>query len=253
MTSRSLHVLVLVSVLYVAAQMLADITALRILSIAGLSVSGGTLIYPITFTLRDLVHKVSSASVARLLIFASAGINLFMALLFWLVAELPADLNVGEQVEFGLVLAPVFRIAIASIIAEVVSELIDTEMYEVWVRRFGQRWQWGRVLASNAVSVPVDTLLFTLLAFLGVLPTAVMISLFVSNVLMKSIVTVISIDLPGQGAARWRRGDCRAYHLFTNVVKSPAQISTFLDPPYHWEQHTIVKKARSRAFYLLQV
>ena len=97
MPMRSLQVLVIVAVLYVAAQMLADITALRILSIAGLSVSGGTLIYPITFTLRDLVHKVSSAGIARILIFASAGINLFMALLFWLVAELPADLAVGAN------------------------------------------------------------------------------------------------------------------------------------------------------------
>jgi len=193
MTQRSLHTLVVVAVMYVAAQMLADITALRILSIAGLCISGGTLIYPITFTLRDLVHKVSSASIARILIFASAAINLFMAGLFWLVSELPADPKVGPQTEFGLVLAPVFRIAIASIIAEVVSELIDTEMYEVWVRRFAQRWQWGRVLASNAVSVPVDTALFTVLAFWGVLSTEVMLGLFASNMLVKFAVTFVSI------------------------------------------------------------
>ncbi|MCY4064681.1 MAG: queuosine precursor transporter [Chloroflexi bacterium] len=193
MPLRSLQVLVIVAVLYVAAQMLADITALRILSIAGLSISGGTLIYPITFTLRDLVHKVSTAGIARILIFASAAINLFMALLFWLVAELSADLAVGAQAEFGMVLAPVFRITIASIVAEVVSELIDTEMYEVWVRRYAQRWQWGRVLASNAVSVPVDTALFTVLAFWGVLPTEVMLSLFLSNILVKFAVTFVSI------------------------------------------------------------
>jgi hypothetical protein len=116
-----------------------------------------------------------------------------MALLFWLVAELPADLAVGEQAEFGLVLAPVFRIALASIIAEVVSELIDTEMYEVWVRRYGQRWQWGRVLASNGVSVPVDSALFVALAFWGVLPSEVMIGLFLSNILVKYAVTFVSI------------------------------------------------------------
>lgn len=179
--------------MYAAARMLADITALRILSIAGLSISGGTLIYPITFTLRDLMHKVSSAGIARILIFASAAINLFMVGRFWLVAELPADPNVGPQAEFGQVLAPVFRIAIASIIAEVVSELIDTEMYEVWARRFAQCWQWGRVLASNAVSVPVDTALFTVLAFWGVLSTEVMLGLFLSNILVKFAVTFVSI------------------------------------------------------------
>ena len=193
MSARSLHVLVLVAVLYVAVQMLADIAGLRILSIAGLSIAGGTLIYPITFTLRDMVHKVSNASVARLLIFASGGINLFMAGLFLLVSELPPDLAVGEQAEFGMVLAPVLRISLASIIAEVISELIDTEIYELWVKRFAQRWQWGRVLASNAVSVPVDTALFTVLAFAGIHPTGVLLALFASNMLMKTIITFISI------------------------------------------------------------
>ena len=205
MSLRSLQALVLVAVLYVAAQMLADITALRILSIAGLSISGGTLIYPITFTLRDMVHKVSNASIARLLIFASAGINLFMAGLFWLVSELPPDPAVGQQAEFGMVLAPVLRIAIASIIAEVVSELIDTEIYEIWVRRFAQRWQWGRVLASNAISVPVDSALFVLLAFFGVLPNEVLVGLFTSNILVKFAVTFVSI--PGIYLVKEQRPD----------------------------------------------
>ena len=193
MTHRSLHVLVLVAVLYVAVQMLADISGLRILSIAGFSIAGGTLIYPITFTLRDMVHKVSNASIARLLIFSSGAINLFMAGFFLLVAKLPPDLAVGEQNEFGLVLANVGRISVASIVAEIIAELIDTEVYEIWVKRFGQRWQWGRVLASNAISVPVDTALFTVMAFAGILPTDVMVGLFVSNMLMKTVITFISI------------------------------------------------------------
>lgn len=205
MTHRSLHVLVLVAVLYVAVQMLADVAGLRILSIAGLSIAGGTLIYPITFTLRDMVHKVSSASIARLLIFASGAINLFMAGLFWLVSQLPPDLAVGEQAEFGLVLAPVVRISLASIIAEIISELIDTEMYELWVKRFAQRWQWGRVVASNAISVPVDTALFTVIAFAGALPNEVLVGLFASNMLMKIIITFISI--PGIYLVKEQRVD----------------------------------------------
>lgn len=205
MTQRSLHVLVLVAVLYVAVQMLADIAGLRILSIAGFSLAGGTLIYPITFTLRDMVHKVSNASIARLLIFTSGAINLFMAGLFWLISQLPPDLSVGKQAEFGMVLAPVLRISLASIIAEVISELLDTEIYELWVKRFEQRWQWGRVLASNAISVPVDTALFTVIAFAGVLPNTVLIGLFVSNMLMKTVITFISI--PGIYLVKEQRVD----------------------------------------------
>lgn len=192
-TQRSLMVIVLVSVAYVAAQMMADITSLRILLIAGFSVDGGTLIYPLTFTLRDMVHKTAGIAVARTLIFAAAGVNLVMAGLFWLVAQLPADPSAGAQTAFGDVLAPVFRIVLASIIAEIVSELIDTEIYKRWVQRMGARWQWGRVLASNAVSVPVDSALFVAIAFVGVLPPGVVFGIFVTNVLVKGFVTLLSI------------------------------------------------------------
>ena len=82
---------VLVSVFYVAAQMMADIASLRIVLVAGFSIDAGTFIYPLTFTLRDMVHKVAGIKIARTLILAAAGVNLVMALLFKITAILPAD------------------------------------------------------------------------------------------------------------------------------------------------------------------
>lgn len=190
---KTLRIIIIVSVAYVAAQILADITSLRILWLFGFSVDGGTLVYPLTFTLRDMVQKVAGVAVARTLIFLAAGINLFMAALFWVVSALPADMSIGAQEEFALVLAPVFRIVLASIVAEVISELIDTEAYSRWVQRFGERYQWGRVLASNAVSVPIDSVIFVTIAFAGLLPTSVILSIFWANVIVKGAVTLLSI------------------------------------------------------------
>ena len=186
--------LVLLAAAYVAAQMLADVTSLKITVVAGYSMDAGTLVYPFTFTLRDLVHKVAGKQVARALIAAAAVINLFMALLFWVVDLLPALPGVGPQTDqFGAVLAPVWRIVAASILAEVVSELIDTEAYSWWAGRFGERRQWGRVLASNAVAVPIDSALFVVVAFAGVLSAGNVGETFVTNVVVKLAVTVVSI------------------------------------------------------------
>lgn len=190
---RQLDYAIIISVMYVAAQILSDITTLRIIKLFGISMDAGTLIYPITFTLRDMIHKAFGARVARLVVFLAAGINIFMAGLFWLVSVLPPDMSVGMQAEFGMVLSPVFRITLASIIAEVISETIDGQMYEVWVRRFGQKHQWGRVLVSNLVSVPIDSLLFVIVAFAGVLPLSVMVSIFLFNMAVKLAVSVVSI------------------------------------------------------------
>jgi uncharacterized integral membrane protein (TIGR00697 family) len=186
--------LLIVGGAYVAAQMMADIASLRIIEIRGFAVDAGTLIYPFTFTLRDLVHKIAGKPAARTVIFLAAGINVFMAGFFWLVARLPPDPITGPQVEFGTVLSPVWAIVAASIIAEVVSELIDTEAYQRWVERFGDRHQWGRVLASNAVAIPVDSAIFVGLATVfGAFPAEVAWSIFWVNVVLKGLVTVVSI------------------------------------------------------------
>jgi uncharacterized integral membrane protein (TIGR00697 family) len=186
--------LLIVGGAYVAAQMLADIGSLRIVAVGGYAVDAGTLVYPFTFTLRDLVHKIAGKAAARALIFLAAVINVLMAGFFWLIARLPPDPVTGPQLEFGQVLSPIWGIVVASIVAEVVSELIDTTAYSRWVARFGERRQWGRVLVSNAIAIPVDSAVFVGLATLfGVFPPGVAWSIFWVNVVFKGVVTLVSI------------------------------------------------------------
>ena len=58
-----------------------------------------------------------------------------------------------------------------------------------------RQYQWARVLVSNSVSIPVDSLIFVWIAFGGVLPGSVVWSIFASNVIIKGLTTLVS--LPG--------------------------------------------------------
>jgi len=180
---------------YIGAQMMSDVGSLKIAQVGGFSIDGGTFIYPFTFTLRDMVHKLLGRNAARTLVVAAAAINLLMALFFAFLSRLPADPTWSLQEAFAAVLSPVWRIVLASIVAEVVSELLDTEVYHLWVNRITRRYQWARVLASNSLSVPIDSLIFVWIAFGGVLPAAVVWSIFWANLLIKGAMTLIS--LPG--------------------------------------------------------
>ena len=196
------RIAIIVVAAYIGAQMLADIASLKIGLVAGLAVDMGTFIYPITFTLRDVVHKVLGKRGAQTLIVTAAGINLFMALYLMWAAGVESDPSWGLGAEFSAVLAPVWRIVAASILAEVVSELIDTEVYHLFVTRVTRRFQWLRVLTSNSISVPVDNLIFAVGAFAPItlfgmdgLPWPVVWQIFVFNLVVKYAMTLISLPL----------------------------------------------------------
>ena len=180
---------------YIGAQMLSDIASLKIGVVAGLAVDMGTFIYPITFTLRDVVHKTLGKKNTRMLIVAAGAINFLMAAYLMWAASVPGDEGWGLNDEFSLILGPIWRIVIASVVAEVVSELVDTEIYHLFVTRVTRRYQWLRVLTSNSVSVPVDNVLFAVGAFGFVLPWSVVWEIFLFNLVVKYAVTILSLPL----------------------------------------------------------
>jgi uncharacterized integral membrane protein (TIGR00697 family) len=180
---------------YIAAQMLSDLASLKIGVVLGLAVDMGTFIYPVTFTLRDVVHKVLGKRNAQILVVTAGVINLLMAAYLMWVAAVPSDPAWGLGEEFRAVLAPVWRIVIASIVAEVASELVDTEVYHWFVHKVTRRAQWLRVLISNGVSVPVDNLIFSVGAFGWSLPWIVVAQIFLFNLLVKYAMTLVSIPL----------------------------------------------------------
>jgi uncharacterized integral membrane protein (TIGR00697 family) len=190
-----LRMAIIVVSLYIGAQIVADIASLKIGVIFGLAVDMGTFIYPITFTLRDVAHKVIGKRNTRVMIVMAAVVNLFMAAYLSWTATVPSDPAWGLGEAYSAILAPVWRIVIASIIAEVVSELIDTEVYHWFVTRITTRYQWMRVLVSNSVSVPIDNAIFAVGAFGGVLPWPVVWQIFLFNLVVKYAVTLVSLPL----------------------------------------------------------
>lgn len=188
---------VVVIAAYVGAQILANIASLKIGLVFTLAVDMGTFIYPITFTLRDVAHKILGKHAVRWLVIMAAVVNLFAALYMWGVTRAPSDPSWGLGAEWAQVFNPalLWRIVLASILAQVVSELVDTEVYHWYVTRVTRKRQWARVLVSNSVSVPVDNLIFALGAFAGILPWSVVWQIFLFNLILKFGVTLLSLPL----------------------------------------------------------
>lgn len=176
---------------YISAQMIADIVAGKTVDFFGIYVPAAVFVYAITFTLRDAIHKQLGKQAAETVIITSGVINVLMALYLSFTVWLKPAPFWNMQDAYTSILGVVPRIAVASILAEVISELIDTQIYHL----LRNKKPYIRVIGSNAVSLPVDSFIFVTFAFAGTMPWSNVLMLALGQVLMKAIVTVISIPI----------------------------------------------------------
>lgn len=180
---------------YIACQMISNISSVKIANVLSLAVDGGTFLYPLAFTIRDMAHKTIGKKNTQKLIIVSAIINIFTPIYFYIISQMPADKSWEFDEAFKMTLSPVIRISIASIIASTLSEFVDTEIYHFFVSKITRKYQWLRVLISNAFSIPVDNFLFVAIAFFKVLPINALIGIFIFNFFVKYAVTIISVPM----------------------------------------------------------
>src|SRR5690606_39928289 len=68
--------------------------------------------------LRDVVHKTLGKRLARTVVVTAAAVNLFLAAYLQWVAGVRPDPSYGLDAEFRAVLGPLWRIVVASIVAQ---------------------------------------------------------------------------------------------------------------------------------------
>lgn len=204
MSKQTIRAIVLLVGTYVMAQAIADIGATKLVEIGGVVMPGGTFIFALTFTLRDMIHKRLGREWARMTIFAAAGLNVLLAAYLLAISRLPSPDFFALGDAWRAIFAIVPAITIGSIVAELASELTDTEVYHFWKTRFPRAPQWSRVVASNFVSLPVDSIIFTALAFVLLpplfgaesMPLGQAITRIASGqILYKAAVTLVSLPL----------------------------------------------------------
>lgn len=145
--------------IYIVAVLAANYTATWFmpLPVFGM-VSVGTLIFGVTFTQRDRVHRHGRKAVYAMILVAALGMVL-------------ESLFLGVE----------WRIITASFIAIVLSEAADTEIYQQLLHR---SWL-QRVTGSNLVSIPLDSALFNLIAFLGVFEPSMLVAVIFGEIAAK--------------------------------------------------------------------
>jgi len=147
--------------LYVAAEVISNVTAGRLVQVGPLVVPGAIFLYAMTFTLRDAIHAAGGEPAAKTAVWTGFFANLLLALYGLFVLTLPAP-PWFEDAPYRAVLGQSARVVAASLSAYLVAQLANTWAFE---KIPGALWR--KSLGSNLLAIVLDTAIFITLAFAG--------------------------------------------------------------------------------------
>ena len=145
----------------------------------------GILFFPLGYVIGDVLTEGYGYARARRVIWAGFAALLFMAFMSWVVVALPPAPGWPGQAAYESVFGQVWRIVFASISAFWAGEFINSYVMarmKIWS---GGKHLWSRTIGSTVVGQGIDSIIFYPLAFLGTWSNEQVISVMITNWLLK--------------------------------------------------------------------
>ena len=178
------------------AAIVANIQVVKYVELFGLTATLGNIVYASSFLVTDILsenHGRRDANRAVAVGFVSLVAMVVLMNLALLFEPDPAD---TAQPHLSAIFTLLPRITLASLLAYAISQYHDVWAYHLWKKRLpGRRAIWVRNNLSTLVSQLIDSVVFTLAAFLGQVPGAVLVEIVVTTYLLKVIVAIADTPL----------------------------------------------------------
>ena len=176
---------------------LANIEAMKMVDMFGLSVTLGNALYASNFVVTDILSENYDKESAN----KAVNIGLFVTIIWLLATQLILKFNPSEFDFISNSLNEVFgfmpRIAMASIFTYAVVQKIDVVLYhKVWEKtnkifKDTNKGLWLRNNISTLTSQFLDTLIFTIIAFVGTVSFEELVMLIFTTYVLKAVVAVL--------------------------------------------------------------
>ncbi|MBI5071902.1 queuosine precursor transporter [Candidatus Falkowbacteria bacterium] len=181
----------IITAFFVAVLLISNIASTKILDFGFFTFDGGTLLFPLSYIFGDILTEVYGYRRSRRVIWLGFGAAILASVVFIIVGKLPPAIGWENQEAYDKILGLTPRLVVASLIAYFSGEFSNSFILakiKIWMR--GRRL-WVRTIGSTLVGEGVDTILFILIAFWGILPGSLILTLIISNYLFKTGVEVL--------------------------------------------------------------
>lgn len=171
---------------FVAILLLSNVIgAAKIATVGGWEFGAGILFFPLGYVIGDVLTEVYGYARARRCIWVGFAALLFMAFMSWVVVSLPPAPGWTGQAAYESVFGQVPRIVMASIVAFWAGEFVNSFVLARMKVLTQGKHLWSRTIGSTIVGQGVDSLIFYPLAFYGVWETNLVLTVMVTNWLLK--------------------------------------------------------------------
>jgi queuosine precursor transporter len=169
------------------------IGASKVFTVFGYNFGAGIIFFPISYLFGDVLTEVYGYARARRVVWTGFAAMIFASFTSWMVVELPPAPGWPNQAAFETVFGATWRIVFGSLFAFCIGEFCNSYVLAKMKILTKGRHLWSRFMGSTVIGEGVDTLIFYPLAFYGIWPNSVLLSVMMSSYILKVLWEVIAI------------------------------------------------------------
>lgn len=201
----------LVTALFVTTLVISNIIAVKVAAIGGLFLPAAVILFPIAYIFGDVLTEVYGYARARQVIWTGFFCNLVAVIAIWIAGLLPTApfWSAGSfttpdsaQQAYQAILGFTPRLLVASFIAYLIGEFLNSFVLAKLKVRTAGRFLWLRTITSTIVGEGADSLVFLTIAFYGIFPPGNLATAILSQWLFKVAYEVLATPLT-YGVVRW--------------------------------------------------
>ena len=185
----------LFSILFCVCLIAANVLETKQLSFGPISITGGLIVFPISYIINDCVCEVWGYGKARLLIWLGFAMNFLFVAFGALCDALPAAPYWNNEEGFHAIFGLAPRIAAASFLAFLVGSFVNAYVMSRMKLKSGGKNFSARAIMSTVYGEAADSVIFFPLALGGVVPTDVLPVLIISQVVLKTLYEILVLPV----------------------------------------------------------
>lgn len=163
-----------VAALFVTCLLTANVVSAKLIAVGGLVLPAGIVIFPLSYVVGDILTEVYGYAAARRVIWLGFACNALMVAAIGLAVALPPAPFWTGQVGYAEVLGQTPRLLAASFLAYLAGEFANSYVLARLKVATAGRWLWARTVGSTIVAQALDSAVFVLLAFGGLVAGGVL-------------------------------------------------------------------------------